>query len=1052
MPTMKLPVAFALFGLCASAEAAPEPKAAVRAMTAGGPQIAYERFRASVQVEVAERREEQISGLLRLLELGPEPAEKPDLEFRLAELYADKARAKFLLGQGLEPKKEAERAKLLEESDQWSAKAIEVYARIRAEHPGYNRMPEVLFALGQSEWTRGAFEAAVRPYADLIREHPDSPLVAEAWTAIGEYYFNEGNIFKALRSYEEAAKNTRSRIYGFALYKQGWCFFNLAEWEKALNKFEATVLYSQMSEELSGENKIELGKEAERDWVRTYVHVGSPDRARFDIARLLDLDACTGRCLTLLDGLAGLWFGEGYFKESKEIYQQLIGFERESLKNPFRQARVVDIADRAGNKPQTIAASRDLVRIFLATKERFAALPESSAERIDAAGAIEEAEISSEATLRRLAQEWNREAAKTRRKETKAQSETMYADYLALFSDTDYGLQMRFERADLLFKLERFDDAATGYREVVERSPEGGKFIEEAATDHIRAIEEHLKDLGLRLPGNLSEPTEPHPEHRRLVAAADLYLEKVASPKEPSERAAVALTAARVLYAYNQYPEALARFDGIVTQHPETEQAEVAANLVADIHNLRKDWQSLYDAARRYLDAPRLMEGRPKLRAALEGFGQYAKFALVKQLEDGGEPAEVAKAYESFHREFPASDSADDALFNASILYDKAGDKERASMLRAKLLEDYPASGLRPEVAHYVAKQLEERTEYAEAARAYLAFAQEFPKDERARDALYDASVFYAATGEARTAARLRQRYLDTYGKTEAGASDAALLSFAIAQDLDRARRFREAADAYAAYAKRYAGTERGYDALWRQAEIRRENLRQGAAADKIEAALLAEVKGSMRRRRSVPPNAMRHASLAAFRQVDADFVAYRKLRLPVPNLRNPAPFQKALRTKAQARDKLVRAYTAIVSDYKQAEASIAALARIAESWDEFVAALGKIPCPRGSPAEVCEVLEQRLSEMSMPAQDSAVAAYKTCVVQSNALDTFTEASARCAKRLEALAPEIAPPVVERMVSAPSGSMAPRLASQPLRLRRADPGPVASGQRAEVER
>ena len=77
-------------------------KAKVTKMTAGGPTLKYEQFRKKIEFKVAEKREEQITGIKRLLELGPDEREIPDLEFRLAELYYEKSRFYFFRAQEAE--------------------------------------------------------------------------------------------------------------------------------------------------------------------------------------------------------------------------------------------------------------------------------------------------------------------------------------------------------------------------------------------------------------------------------------------------------------------------------------------------------------------------------------------------------------------------------------------------------------------------------------------------------------------------------------------------------------------------------------------------------------------------------------------------------------------------------------------------------------------------------------------------------------------------------------------------------------------------------------
>lgn len=1015
--------------LAPTAEAAKKPRkksgAKVQKMTAGGPNLKYDQFRRKIEFKVAEKREEQITGIERLLSLGPDESEVPDLKFRLAELFYEKSRFYFFRGQeandrALRVTTDGEKAQLAEDEKQnmreskvWLTRAMDIYREIRERFPKYKRMPEVLFALGQSYWNEGRLQDSINVYRDLITGFKDSPLVAEAWIAFGEYYFAEGDVNRALKSYMKAAEDKRSRVYGFALYKQAWCYYNMSEWNEALRKFKATVFYSQLAEELSGENKIALGREAQKDFVRTYSHVGDEKRARHVLADLVGEDDCKGeKCLTLLEQLAGLWFDEGYFQEAASLYKQLIRANPQNTKNPFFQGRIVDLVSRGGDKKKVIAETRELVTMYRETSAR-AGGTEKGKEH------LEEARILAETTMRRLAQIWNREAKKTRNDETYGYARTMYEDYLALFGDTKYAYELTFQLGDLYYKLERFDDAAKAYEKTVTSDPKG-KYMVQAATDNILAVEEHIKDLGLKAPKNISQPVPIHEQKLRLVQACDRYAQFV-PVEQAKELVAVKLKAAKIYYNWGHNDDALKRFEALVNEHPDSEQAVFGANLVIDIYNQREDWQNLYDTSVRYRTNDKLVEGRPELLLELTKYGEYAKFKLVTILEDRvnkekGDLRLVAQAYQDFHTEFPKSENADKALFNASVAWDRTGNKEQAQANRKTLLDDYPNSPLNADVAFYVAKGHEERTEYEAAADGFLNFHAGHPDDKRARDALYNAAVFYAGVGKVSTATKLREKYLSLYGRAKGGEKEAADIYWAIAKDLDRAGRYRQAADRYRDFAKEFGDDDRLWDALWREAELRDDKLRQGRVADKVKDSILGRYNELKKRRRKIPDNAKRYASQVAFAQLKGDWDKYRRLRVETPNMRNPKPFQRSIEKTAAARQDIIKDYTRIVTEYQQAESTVASLFMIASAWDAFVETLEKVPCPRGVDEEICALVKQGIEEKTLPAREAAYLAYKTCVDTSNQLNTFTEYSTKCVRALETLAPDAYPQIVERTV------------------------------------
>jgi TolA-binding protein len=1029
--------------------------AKVQKLSAGGPTLKYEQFRRAIEFKVAEKREEQIAGIKRLLDLGPAAEEMPDLKFRLAELYFDKSRFYFFRAQEADEKStlskspgekdalKSESKRHTQESKSWASQAVELYREIRDQYPKYKRMPEVLFALGQSYWSDGRFQSAIEVYADLIRNFKGSPLLSEAWLAFGEFYFQEGDVNKALKSYENAAEDKRSRVYGFALYKQAWCYYNMSKWNEALRKFEGTVVYSQLAAELSGENKIALGREAQKDYVRTYAHVGDPQRARFKFASLLGEDNCASKdCLTMLEQLAVLWSEEGYFEESAQLYKQLIATDPKNTRNPLFQGKIVDLVSKGQDKRRTIQETRRLVELYNQGKEYVATLVGKSEKEEQARENIKEAADLAETTVRKLGQVWNKEALKLRQKETYDVAKTMYEDYLKLFPSSTYAYEMRFQLGDLYYKLEKFDEAARAYEATVaagrvKEKPQT-QYMVEAANDNVLALEEHIKDLRLKNPKPSDKPNEIHPEKMRLIGACDRYVEVV--PAEKAEKLVeVKFTAAKIYYDFSHYDVAIERFDQLVKAHPKSKQAEFAANLVIDVYNIRKDWERLYNTAAEYQRIPDLMEGRDQLAKDLAKFSEYAKFSLVQILEEKvkkerGDLRLVAQAYEDFAREFPKSENADKALYNASVAFDKTGEKAKAEDLQQRLLAEYPSSPLGTEVAFYVAKRLEERTQFADAADHFIAFARKYPDDSRTRDAMYNAAVFFAGVGQVRKANDLRLEYLKKYGKAKGGEKEASDIYWSIAQDLDRAGRWKEAATRYEEYAKEFRSDERFWDALWREATIRREKLGQRAPVEKIEGVILGTYLSQAKKGKDLPNNAKRYASLIAFERVDEEYSKYAKLRIPTPNVKKPQEFKRGLEDKAKARQKMIEAYTKIVTEYQQAESTIASLYRIALSWDEFVDKLSAVPCPRGIPEEACAIIKGEIDTMAAPAREAAYAAYQSCVVKSNELNTFTPYSTKCVKALEKLNPAAFPPMQEKSLDYKPGKDMEVLESNPLIL------------------
>src|SRR5690606_8279078 len=108
--------------------------------------------------------------------------------------------------------------------------AIERYKEVIRTFADYERMDEVLFFLGLNLWEAGQEEEALGAYRSLLTRFPNSKFAPDAYIAFGEWYFNnsEGKremLELALESYQKAASYTEARVYGYAIYKQGWCLY-----------------------------------------------------------------------------------------------------------------------------------------------------------------------------------------------------------------------------------------------------------------------------------------------------------------------------------------------------------------------------------------------------------------------------------------------------------------------------------------------------------------------------------------------------------------------------------------------------------------------------------------------------------------------------------------------------------------------------------------------------------------------------------------------------------------------------------------------------------
>ncbi|HET8936918.1 MAG TPA: tetratricopeptide repeat protein, partial [Polyangiales bacterium] len=113
---------------------------------------------------------------------------------------------------------------------------IRTLALLVKDHPDFKKMDEVLFTLGFSLEEMKQYDRARQVYHRLIKGFPQSTYIPNAYLSFAEYYFQQGDMKAAQQFYQKVTEipAERNKVYGYAIYKQAWCFYNLEDFKKSL--------------------------------------------------------------------------------------------------------------------------------------------------------------------------------------------------------------------------------------------------------------------------------------------------------------------------------------------------------------------------------------------------------------------------------------------------------------------------------------------------------------------------------------------------------------------------------------------------------------------------------------------------------------------------------------------------------------------------------------------------------------------------------------------------------------------------------------------------
>lgn len=1035
------------------------------------PALKYDQFRTGVELQVATKRREQLQTLTKIIELSNDEKEKPSLLFRLGELYweesqfyffeanrkdDDKIRAMNAEDKAAIERADAQKKELQEQSKDYGKKAIDQYKRIIQEFKDFDRTDEVLYFLGLSEMDLGEERLALLAYNRLIAKFTKSKYLPDAYLAVAEYYFNgskgrRDQLEKALENYKNAAKFTENKVYGYALYKQGWCYFNMSDFEKAMDQFKSVVLYAKFAgtEEVEGGkgkgSRAGLAREARADYVRSFSRGGgTPSEAKERFSKLADNP---DELRTMMKQLAGLFYEDGKDKDAAVAYNMLIVERPLSPEAPGFQSRIVDCVMRAGNKQITVQQVRRLVKVMDDVLKGNSKLEDKDKKSLD------EARELAERTISNLAVGWHQEGKKTRDPETFKFANAVYADYLTLFPQSPKAYDLRFFWAELLNdNLNEYDKAAENYTIVfnqdVEHVKKGdakpGKYMNNAGHNAILAWDEVVKKA--RAEGKLKqEPnTDPNkplpipPEQKGLLDACDGYLKYV---EKGEERVEIANKAGRVYYEYNHLDEAVARFSEIALKYPDYKYGdgqragEVAANLVLDSYNLLGDWGKMLEWARKFYAEDRLAVG--KFREELAKIIEQASFKLIAQLESKKEFLKAGEAYMTFVTEWPKSDLADKALYNAAIDFFNAKALDRAIEVRKQLISKHPKSQYVPQTLFALAEGYEAIADFDPAADHYEVYAANYEKargpaaprrgaaqkkdapkaddqvweESKAQDALFNAGVFREGLGTLKQALKDREKYLDLWPNSK----DAEAVEKSILDLYEKMGAWQKVMKGLEDYEKKYIrDPNKVLIAEGRLANIYEEKLKNPRAARGIYQRIADYYEKLPRRQRdALEILALDAVARASFSENEDVWRKYAAMKLRWSSMNNPGELRATVKLKGDAVVELEKAYTKTVA-FKSADPAICALHKIGLAYDQLADQLINFPVPKGLSDDISIQLRPQFEQQAEPVKAKAAEAFALAVQKSQELDVFNPCTAAAREMLRAkYAPDRFPPMKE---------------------------------------
>jgi hypothetical protein len=193
---------------------------------------------------------------------------------------------------------------------------------------------------------------------------------------------------------------------------------------------------------------------------------------------------------------------------------------------------------------------------------------------------------------------------------------------------------------------------------------------------------------------------------KSLADACDKYLEL--SDGQDTALPTFRLMSAQIYLRHGHAIEGAERCADVVTRWPQTDVAESCVHVIVDALNSRREWKELEKHVRSFRNNLSLIGADHLLEQQLEQVLQVATFNRIQSTAEPKTPREPAverralikgaEEMRAFQREFPYSESGDEALYNAFVYYARAEKRTEAIAAAQALIAIYSSSPLVREV------------------------------------------------------------------------------------------------------------------------------------------------------------------------------------------------------------------------------------------------------------------------------------------------------------------------------------------------------------------
>ncbi|MNK26233.1 Outer membrane protein assembly factor BamD [compost metagenome] len=629
-----------------------------------GSEAENERKAFSSEIMITRSENRAIESLQSILKKQKGSKEEADLWYRLAELYMRRSKSGrfFDLHQNTPLLKLSPFPVPNEKGLEAVKRAIKIYSKIEAEFPRFKQMDSVLFNNAFANQQVGNFKNSELLYHRLLTQFPKSPVLADGTLALGELLYEQQKFAAALEHFLRLEKFPQSRVYAYGMYKAAWAYYNLRDSDNGVKKLiEVVKSNPPLRDGEVPSNRHNLRREALRDLT---IFIGDAYAANklYDFFEDITTEQELGE--SMMD-MAKLYDSHSRQKEMNIFLGEYIEKRPTGPYVVKSHLMLVEANETLKQRPLVIEhlqTSSDLCR------------PDSSWRALQKADDIIAScdEGFKKSSLEIAAKWWDIWLKNKKNVAFSDLTQQLFKLMLDNENPAKPDYKTRFAYAELLFQLEKYEEASVQYKLVGDKSTD--PTMKHDATYAALFSKEKSLEKG----------KDPLKEAERKELATN-YLAKHPTGKYAT---AVRFKMGHIAYEEQNYPEA----EKILTplaQLKGSENADIkkkSEDLILDMMNLRKDYAGIKTFSRTIAAST----GDDSRKKNMNKIMEEAHFTEVQEIVKTTDKDKAAQKLMEFAKEHDGSKLAQDATWQALSLLYSEGKIFEAAELSQTFVKKYP--------------------------------------------------------------------------------------------------------------------------------------------------------------------------------------------------------------------------------------------------------------------------------------------------------------------------------------------------------------------------